>query len=103
MPAEHTILVVVELYLGDASLLDQLGSRFESINLTSTIDYPPGSEQTLPKNVFIGQMTHQDCLSALKSLRTQVEGVLEQLHIRKADRKILYLATNSFSMSLDKD
>jgi hypothetical protein len=69
--------------------------------LPSTIEYPPGSEQRLPKNVFSALVTAEDPDSALKTLRIKVETILEQMQIRKVDRKMLYVVLKT--MSLDKD
>src|SRR5882762_1730264 len=99
MPSENIILVAVELYSGDSSTLDQLGSRFESINLSSSIEHPTGSgyEHTFPKNVFAALITAEVPADALTATRSQVEKILGEMSIGPADHKVLYLAANGFS------
>jgi hypothetical protein len=105
MPSENLILVAVDLYSGDPSTLDQLGSRFESINLSSSMEYPTGSgyEHTFPKNVFVALMTAENPAEALTLIRSQVEKILDQMRIGSTDCKIIYLTASNFSMSIGKD
>jgi hypothetical protein len=87
----HVVLVVIDLYSRDATVLDQIGSRLESINLHSTVDSPT-AEHTLPKNVFAGETSARDPDAAVANLRLQVQSILEDMSIGSVDCKILYLA-----------
>jgi hypothetical protein len=98
----HVVIVVIELYSRDATVLDQIGSQLESIHLHSTVAAGSG-EHTLPKNVFAGETRAPDADAAIANLRHQVQSILEGMNIGETDCKILYLASDSLAIDLSKD